>query len=217
MILYRLPIMILTLSIVYIFIAPEEPFAFKLFFKVLPMIVIIFYAFRLAPEEKKPVHWLIIGGLFFSVVGDATIHWFLVGLIAFFIAHVSYTIGFFTVRKVTKPRIATCIPIGIYAILFSLILLPILRDSGDDWLIIPVVAYIFMISAMLWTAILTGHTPAIIGALLFVISDSVLAWNHFIGEILYAEAFIMLPYYAAQLFIAISLYSIVEKKRRIVW
>lgn len=208
MVRYRLPLIILTLGLVYIFIVPEEPFTFKLFFKLLPMIVILFYAFRNAPKDKKWAHWFIILGLIFSMIGDATLHWFLVGLGAFFIAHVCYVIGFFMVAKFTKKRILSAIPIGIYAILFGIFLIPSLMKAGEQALILPVIAYIIVISLMLFAAISTGNRPAQVGALLFVISDSILAWNMFIGTIPLETALVMLPYYTAQFLIAVSLHSL---------
>lgn len=217
MVLYRLPIMILTLSLVYIFIAPDEPFAFKLFFKLLPMIVILFYAFRIAPENKKAVHWFIILGLLFSMIGDATLHWFLVGLVAFFIAHVCYVIGFFTVAKFTRKRMLAAVPISIYAITFGIFLIPALTDTGEQALVIPVIAYIIIISLMLFAAVATGNRPAQFGALLFVISDSILAWNMFIDPVPFADALVMFPYYAAQFFITASLYSLIDRNKRIIW
>lgn len=217
MVLYRLPLMILTLSLVYIFIAPDEPFTFKLFFKLLPMIVIILYAFRIAPENKRCVHWFIMLGLVFSMIGDATLHWFLIGLVAFFIAHICYAIGFLKVAKFTKRRILAAIPIGIYAIIFGIFLIPALTDAREQVLAVPVVAYIIIISLMLLATILTGNRPAQFGALLFVISDSILAWNMFVAAVPFAEALVMLPYYAAQFFIAVSLYSLIEQDKRIVW
>ena len=217
MVLYRLPIMILTLSLVYIFIAPDEPFTFKLFFKILPMIVILLYAFRIAPENKKAVHWFIILGLLFSIIGDATLHWFLIGLAAFFIAHVCYVIGFFKVAKFTKERMLALIPISIYAIVFGAFLIPALTEAGEQALVIPVIAYIVIISLMLFAAVSTGNRQAQFGALLFVISDSILAWNMFVDPVPFADALVMFPYYAAQFFITVSLYSLIERSRRIVW
>jgi len=214
---YRLPILILTMSLLYIFIVPDEPFLFSLFFKLIPMGMIIYYAFQQLPKDKKIVHWLIITGLFFSAVGDATLHWFLIGLSAFFLAHVFYTIGFFKKAVFTKVHIAACIPIIIYGLVFAMQLIPALLDSNDQVLILPVTGYIIIISLMLWAAILTGNRYAASGSLLFVLSDSILAWSMFIGPVGIAEPLIMIFYYGGQFLIATSLYTLVKTNRRIVW
>lgn len=217
MVLYRLPIMILTMSLVYIFIVPDEPFMFKLFFKLLPMAMIIYYAFKLLPKNKVTVHWLILTGLCFSIIGDGTLHWFIVGLTAFFIAHIFYVIGFFSRAKFTKLRVIAILPITIYGIIFAMQLVPALEKNGDGALVLPVVAYVIIISLMLWSAILTGNKFAVYGSLLFVISDSILAWNMFVEAIGMAQALIMICYYGGQFLIATSLYSIVKTNKRIIW
>lgn len=217
MMLYRLPLIILVTGLLYIFIVPDEPLLFKLFFKVLPMGMIIYYGFRQLPKEKKWVHWLILTGLLFSAVGDVTLHWFLIGLSAFFIGHIFYCLGFFQQALFTKLRTAALLPIGVYAIIFALQLIPALQASGDHALILPVIAYIIVISLMLWSAVLTGNIFASCGSLLFVISDSILAWNKFIDPVGVAEPLIMLTYYGGQFLIATSLYSLVKGNHRIVW
>ena len=217
MMLYRLPLMILTTSLLYIFIVPDEPFLFRLFFKILPMGIIIYYGFRQLPKNKKVTHWLIITALVFSMIGDATLHWFLIGLSAFLIGHVFYAIGFFSRASFTKLRTAAVIPIIIYGAVFTMQLVPALKSSGDSALILPVIAYVIVISLMLWSAILTGNKLAALGSFLFVISDSILAWNKFIDSFGLAEPLIMITYYGAQFLIATSLYTIVHPNRRIVW
>ncbi|MHA6250539.1 lysoplasmalogenase [Oceanobacillus sp. CAU 1775] len=217
MALYRLPLMILTTGLLYIFIVPDEPFLFKLFFKLLPMGIIIYYAYTLLPKEKNKTHWLILAGLIFSTVGDGTLHWFLIGLSAFFIGHVFYVIGFFTRAKFTKWRIAATLPIGIYGIVYGMQLIPALSENGNEAFTIPVTAYIIIISLMLWSAVLTGNLYAGLGSLLFVISDSILAWNMFVASVGTLQPLIMICYYGGQFLIATSLYSIADKNRRIVW
>ncbi|MBN6206744.1 lysoplasmalogenase [Ralstonia pickettii] len=217
MILYRLPLMILTTSLLYIFIVPDEPLLFNLFFKVLPIGIIIYYGYHQLPRDKKVTHWLILVGLLFSSVGDATLHWFLIGLSAFFIGHVFYCLGFFSKASFTKLRTAALLPVSVYAVIFAMQLVPALQASGDHSLILPVIAYIIIISLMLWSAVLTGNIFALCGSLLFVISDSILAWNKFIDPVGFAEPLIMLSYYGGQFLIATSLYSLVKIDRRIVW
>ncbi|WP_342770180.1 hypothetical protein [Oceanobacillus chungangensis] len=63
MIVYRFPILILMMVFVYLYIVPAEPFIFKLFFKLIPMVMIIIYAFRKLPRKKILTHWLILNGL----------------------------------------------------------------------------------------------------------------------------------------------------------
>ncbi|MCT1576796.1 lysoplasmalogenase [Oceanobacillus kimchii] len=220
MVLYRLPILILTTSIVYIFISPSEPFVFSLFFKVIPMILIIIYATEQMPPEKNATHWFILIGLCFCIIGDATLHWFIIGLTAFLLGHVSYTLGFIKQRNYSLKKGIAIIPITAFAIWMGIQLLTSLQESGQQHLIIPVIAYITIISTMAFTAILTGNRWAIIGSILFLISDSILSWNMFISSFSIAGDLVMLTYYSAQFLIAHSLFTIVPgtgNTKPIIW
>lgn len=213
----RLPVLILTMSILYIFIIPHEPLTFKLFFKLIPMVLIIIYAFYQTPKQKTAVHWLILIGLFFCSIGDGTIPWFIVGLSAFLIGHLFYLTGFISRWKCSKWRLASIIPIGIYAWLVGNELVQAIAHSEDTYLVIPVIVYITAIGSMAWFAIMTGNVFASIGSILFVISDSILAWNMFVSPVNYEHVFVMVTYYAAQFLIAHSLSSLGGKHTQIVW
>ena len=82
---------------------------------------------------------------------------------------------------------------------------------GESFLGIAIIAYISVILLMGWMAIRTRLKLAIIGALLFMFSDSVLAIDRFVYDIPYRDAFVMITYYAAQVFIAASIGSRVVK------
>ncbi|APC49955.1 lysoplasmalogenase [Virgibacillus halodenitrificans] len=213
----RLPLLILTMSILYIFIVPDDPFVFKLFFKLIPMAMILMYAFEQSGRWKSKTHWLLLCGLIFSMLGDGTIHWFILGLSAFLIAHLFYITAFLTRWNFSVSRMLYAIPVGIYAILFGRRLIQALNESGEQSLVIPVLLYILVISVMTWSAMMTGNHWALWGSILFVISDSVLAWNMFISPIPNAAELIMLTYYAAQFLIAHSLFTIVKNSHRLVW
>ncbi|MDQ6597861.1 lysoplasmalogenase family protein [Bacillus salipaludis] len=58
---------------------------------------------------------------------------------------------------------------------------------------------------MCWTGFLSQNIWAIIGSILFVLSDSILSWNLFVSEIPYSDILIMTTYYTAQFLIAHSL------------
>lgn len=218
MVLYQIPILILTLVIVYIFIAPAEPYAFRLFFKLLPMIVIIVYAFRIVPREKQAVHYFLIAGLLLSVLADAIVQWHLAtGLFLFVLVHLCYTAGFLTISSFKGIHAVAGVLIGAFAVIYSLFLLQPLRDGGDSFLTAGVIASIAAAALMLFAASGTGNKLALLGAFLFLVSHSVWFWDLYIQQFEAGYAIVMFSYYAAQFFIAVSLYSIIEQNRRIVW
>lgn len=208
-----LPILILFFSLLYIFIIPSNPELIKLIFKVIPMILIIIYAFKNIPSPKNKTHTLIIIGLIFSTIGDATLRWFVVGLTAFLISHLFYIGAFKRVASFNLPKslsLIALIPVGIW---MGIKLVQSLTSQDESFLIIPVLLYIVIILTMCFVAILTGNAFAIIGSILFVISDSILAWNMFVSSISFSGVYVMITYYSAQFFIATSMATISQKQK----
>ena len=138
---------------------------------------------------------LIQFGLFFSWIGDVALMFpddsgvlFLVGLSSFLIAHLGYSFGFYknirTSEKPFKYRQAAA-----YAIPFVLITGPFfyyLKDGLPSELFFPVLAYTLVISTMgIFSAWRTDHVRSktfvwmLVGAILFILSDCVLALNIF--------------------------------------
>jgi uncharacterized membrane protein YhhN len=153
--------------------------------------------------------------LLFSWLGDVLLmfqakneDFFLFGLSAFLLAHVFY-ITFFhkiRIREGVKPNIFWLLIVVAYYAGLIIWLSPYLGDKK-----LPVRIYGVAISLMFMLAL---HMPSIknkqsgqwmmVGALLFVISDSVLAINKFYQPFEAANVIIMLTYGLAQLFIVIG-------------
>ncbi|PGS55244.1 lysoplasmalogenase [Bacillus sp. AFS041924] len=203
-----LPILILLLSILYIFFIPSEPVSVKILFKVIPMLLIIFYASSQRPIQSSKYRTLLLLGLIFCMIGDGTLIWFVIGLSAFLIGHLFYTAGFITEWKFSIYRMLTIIPIAIYAFILCSNLVNSLNESGQENLVIPVIAYSVAISMMVFTAIMTGNKWAICGSLLFIISDSILSWDLFVESVTYGHELIMITYYSAQFLIAKSMLNL---------
>ncbi|WP_337019881.1 lysoplasmalogenase [Oceanobacillus massiliensis] len=217
MILYRIPLLILAMGLVYLFIAPSEPLIFSLFFKLIPMVLILLYAFQQSPRRKSVTQWLVMIGIVFCMVGDATIHWFMIGLSAFLVGHLFYMTGFFKKWQFSLARFLTILPIAGYGIIMALQLTQAIVQDGNEHLMMPVVIYISVISVMAFSAIMTGNKWAVIGSILFLISDSILSWNMFLSPVPFADSLIMTTYYGAQFLIAHSLFTIEGSNNRLVW
>jgi alkenylglycerophosphocholine hydrolase len=209
-----LPTLIVIMAVLYIFIIPPEPLALKIVFKLIPMLLIILYAFRQLPANPSPAMRLIVIGLFFCMLGDGFIAVsFVAGLGAFLVGHVFYLTGFIKMSRINKMRFAALLPIGLYSFIIGRQLITALQTEGNDGLVIPVVAYMLVISLMAFTAILTDNLWATAGSILFVISDSILSWNMFVSAIPYSDVLIMTTYYSAQFLIAKSLSSLGKSVR----
>jgi uncharacterized membrane protein YhhN len=154
-------------------------------------------------------------GLFFSLAGDIFLmlpsQKFIPGLISFLLAHIAYIRGF----AIANPKFSfTGLVLLLLVGLIALVIMPQisngLNTQKQEKLLIPIIIYSVVISLMLVSALLTmvgpysqwNLIPSVLvsfGALLFFISDILLAWNKFVNPILYGSLFIIIPYHIAQI------------------
>ena len=136
---------------------------------------------------------------------------FIGGLIAFLIGHIIYIILFNREKRQILNKNSRFLRIGTLFIMMYLIVMLSLLLPHLDAMRLPVTVYALTISLMLWTAII-GYTewesPANVwilrGAILFVMSDSILAFNKFYQPVWMASFFIMVTYLAAQYAIVVG-------------
>ena len=155
-----------------------------------------------------------IFALALSLIGDVLLmfvdrspHFFTLGLVAFLLAHVFYILVFLQKRNTKEfPKIIFA---GLLLIAVSLFLL--LKDHLDNMLI-PVFIYMLVILSMVNSSFLRkGKVPkwsyqlVVFGAILFLISDSILAINKFYQPFPLADILIMSTYALAQFFIVLGI------------
>lgn len=151
----------------------------------------------------------LMAALLFSLAGDVFLLFedrdalfFMGGLASFLLAHILYISAFVVLRKrdAPGPRWFWIIATGIYGSTLLYMLLPYLEA-----LKIPVAVYAFVLCLMLLSVVHAFKQPyakpgviCVAGALLFVLSDSLLAINKFYVGFPYAGLAIMFTYAAAQ-------------------
>jgi len=194
-----LPAAILVTGLIYIFGSSA------LIFKLIPMWLILIYAYLQKPTAKDRYSLITLFGLFFCMLGDGLLQWFMIGLSAFLIGHLFYASAFITRWRFSWVSFLTIIPILIFSGFMGYELYHALIDSGDGGLVIPVFIYLTAITLMGWLSIMTGNKWAISGSLLFIISDSILSWNMFVSDVAYSGPLIMSTYYTAQFLISKSI------------
>lgn len=178
------------------------------FIKPLLLIPLMIAAFRSPLFFNKK--WLFYA-LTFSWLGDILLLFvfkeslfFILGLVAFLIAHIFYVILFLKELKKTNRTFHVKQPgltlIALYIISFYAFLGPGLGEMK-----IPVIVYALVIGFMLYVAYLLhprwtkpSNIFLLTGALSFVISDSLLAVNKFYAPFPNAGFFIMVTYLYAQ-------------------
>ena len=181
-----------------------------------PMIVVslIVYFLMQSKAIEKMMKYLMIMALICSVAGDVFLmfddqnpNYFIFGLIAFLLAHVMYILVYLKHRNRNRKSLPFILFLIIYASgLFYLI------KEGLGSMLIPVIIYMFVILTMATTAFLRKGSVSIqnynwvfLGAILFLISDSLLSVNMFYKPIEFANILIMVTYAFAQYFIVLGI------------
>lgn len=140
---------IVLMGLLYIFIIPDTPLLMKLLFKIIPIMLIIYYAFIQAPENRNLTHIFIFIGLGFSMIADGSIIYsFIAGLIFFFIAHLFYIGAFIKQYHFSPLRTLSLVLLIIVSIFIGNSLIDGLQESGETALMIPVILYIAVIISM---------------------------------------------------------------------
>ena len=156
---------------------------------------------------------LIYTGLVLSLMGDMLLEvkpsLFLPALGAFLLAHVTYVTAYLAVSRVPKP--VRGLPFALLAVGASAFLGPRLGE-----LALPVVLYIVVICTMVWrAAAMQGEAGlarreqrlALAGALMFAMSDGLLAIRLFVHPTTSLGYPVMLLYWTGQLCIALSAWT----------
>ena len=153
-------------------------------FKPLTMVLIITMGLNVLPEDIGWYHLALLVGFLFYIGGDLALMWpsdkFLLGLVSFLTGHVFYISGLHS---------------GIVSTSTGVVWAPLLFfGSGMFWVLrsglvkmkVPVQVYILVILIMIglaWERHLQLELPETLfvayGAILFLISDAMLAWNRF--------------------------------------
>lgn len=142
--------------------------------------------------------------LAFSAMGDALLEYspslFVGGLVAFLLAQITYVVTFVQTWKVARLRPAPVVVIA-YSLALAAWLVP-----GAGSLALPVSIYVLAITAMVVSAFIARFPNrwVEVGAVLFLVSDSVLAVNRFRAPMPLAAWLIWSNYYLAQLLITMG-------------
>lgn len=193
------------------------------FFKpfLIPFLLFSVYFHTDFPSKK-----FLLTALFFSWIGDIILLFaerdelfFISGLIAFLISHIVYILLFNKQLKEKNKRNKAIYWIGVTLIIVYLfVMLTVLLPNLGD-LQLPVLVYAIVLSTMLLFAFkgfLSWKEPAnvyvLLGAIIFVSSDSILAFDKFDEPIAMSSFLIMVTYLAAQFLIVNGILKLNQKK-----
>lgn len=184
--------------------------SWKLIYLFRPLTMLLIIAVAGLGHASGPAFKLrILAGLAVSLAGDVFMMLkekrFVEGLASFLLAHLFYVSAFLVVMR-PRADLGTLLPLFIFASGMLTILFPHLGKMK-----VPVAFYILVITVMAGLAIQrfvdvggTAAFRAFLAALLFLVSDSVLAVNRFVRPVPAAQKIILGTYFAAQLLFALS-------------
>jgi uncharacterized membrane protein YhhN len=210
----NIKLLLVLLAIVFtfdlVFIAMDHS-SWRFFTKPLLLPIIIWFYFTYSQQNVFRINQWFLSGLILSFLGDVFLlfEWgFMPGLGSFLLAHICYIVYFF---KIKKKNVWSWLPfVFLYLGSFIYYIYPYLNAMT-----IPVVIYGITIATMLYFSISTYSSLLILGAVLFVISDSVLAINIFVQHSTEKDLIVMITYVLAQLILVLGVVGI-EKKNRII-
>lgn len=169
---------------------------------------------------KRTEHIFLTAGfaaaLFFSAIGDVLLElpeqYFLPGLSSFLTAHIIYAVILFMHTR--KLHITATVVVLVYAVLVNVFLLQPNMEA-EPGLAVPVIMYSAVIGIMVISAFgalkcdkVTGEQKVLLisAALLFFISDTILAVDKFVTRLAFNNILILLPYFTSQLLFTLSLF-----------
>lgn len=176
--------------------------------KPLIMIPILIFYFLQTQNQRSFQDKLMLVAFFFSLMGDSFLMFqgernFMFGLGAFLITHLFY-IFIFIRKRLKMNKIYRFLFLG-----FAVVMYLILKNKVNESLLIPISFYMITISTMAISAAERNANPesyrmVLMGAILFVISDSLIAINQFVNPIPFSTLLIMGTYVSAQYLIAVG-------------
>lgn len=169
------------------------------------MVALVAVALRLHPDSGSQRAWFVVA-LALSLAGDVALmlDQFEAGLASFLGAHVAY-IGGFVALGLSVPRLLGALEV--LAVVGVIVGGPILRAvrRSSPPLVGPVAVYMTAISVMVACAAASGRWLAVLGAVLFYVSDATIAWNRFVQPFDSAKVLIIVTYHLAQFALVASL------------
>jgi uncharacterized membrane protein YhhN len=158
--------------------------------------------------RNDAVRWAFVVALVLSIAGDVFLMLpsdaFVPGLASFFGAHVAYIVGFRLHDSSLRLLLVGAMAVFAFAVTIGRTVIASVRAKHPE-LVVPVSAYLGVISVMVACAIGTRVALAATGAVVFMISDSLIAWNRFVRPLPWAPVAIMVAYHVAQVALVLSL------------
>lgn len=176
-----------------------------------PLTMVLLIATALALDvSSTSVLVAFVTALVFSLVGDVFLmvpgeRWFVFGLGAFLVGHLAYVVGLWCQGVTLGAFVVGLAIVAVAMLVLGLRIVRAVRRGDEPELLVPVAAYIGVISLMVASAIGTKAVFAIAGATLFYCSDALIAWTKFVKDYPWGRVAVMVTYHLGQIGLVLSL------------
>jgi len=154
-------------------------------------------------QAKRQEHSFLLG-IIFALLGDAfllftTDDFFLIGLGCFLIMQLSYATTFWRKRRIprTKDKLVSA-GISLIPVVFCLFAWRHISQMGTAVILYAAAITLMLVAAYLRHPKLTGYWHVLVGSILFVISDLLLAIDKFVSAMPQGGVAVMITYMLAQ-------------------
>ena len=174
------------------------------------LLLLIGAALSLSPFSTSQRE-IFVAALLLAFVGDVFLllegeRWFLAGLAAFLGAHLAYIDGFLVGGlHPERPLVYAGVAVAAVSLLAGGRIVSAVVRRRRHGLALAVILYTAAITAMVGLAAASGNPLALGGALLFYLSDALIAWNRFVRPLGWAKLPIIVTYHLAQAALVLSL------------
>lgn len=188
---------------------------FRVEYVLKPLVLVLLIGAVVASDLPVVKPW-VLAALLFGLVGDIALMLgpdepgevdaaFLLGLASFLAGHVCYLAAFARHGLHTWQLVAgALVVIGSASLTLPRVLGRVRRVGGQELMVI-VAAYAALLGAMAVLAVGTALVLTAIGGLLFLASDTVLAWERFVAYLPHGPVLVAVTYHSAQLLIVLGL------------
>lgn len=163
------------------------------------VMVFLMGAAVLIPAESDWIRWWIVVGLAFGLVGDVLLFQdrFIPGAAAFLVGHLAYVAALVPIEHPLPAVIFGVVIVVAFAVSLGRC---IVRGAWNQSRLLGgiVVAYMITIGAVVVLAVGSWSTVVGVAALLFMSSDTLLAWARFVGSAPGGRVAVMVTYQLAQ-------------------
>lgn len=165
------------------------------------MVALIAAALLLRPLSGVERAWF-VAALALGLVGDVLLMLprdrFVPGLAAFLLGHLAFVAGFAWGGQ-SRARVAVAaLALAVVAALLLPRVLRGAREDGQARVVPALLAYVFVISLMVAAAFGSRQPLALVPALMFFVSDTLIAFRRFVAPRPWMPAVIMVTYHLAQ-------------------